>query len=107
MKGNQTLEKKRVSNKPGLSPVAKTLRSWAREQPVGFASLGVHLAGCWVGTLLLHHPQDTQTGFVFWGFGSLDFGVACHFFSGLAPPQGAPLTASCLGPYEGAVCELL
>lgn len=35
MKGNQTLEKKRVSNKPGLSPVAKTLHSWAREQRSG------------------------------------------------------------------------
>lgn len=29
MKGNQTLEKKCVSNKLGLSPVAKLLHSWA------------------------------------------------------------------------------
>lgn len=43
-------------------------------------------------------------------FGALDpwtLGWHAIFFSGLAQPQGAPMTTSCLGPYEGAVCELL
>lgn len=57
MRGNQTLEEKHVCNKPGLSPVAKTVHSCPGEQPAGVAFVAINPTGSWVGIVPSTHRQ--------------------------------------------------
>ena len=106
MKGNQTLEKKCVSNKLGLSPVARTLHSWTREQLVGFASLGCK--SFWV--LGRDSPLTWSLGHTGsqcpLGLGNPGLWGGVSFFQRTGSVPAGPLTTSHLSSYEGAVCEL-